>query len=252
MTHPAPPALPLSAIACLALASPTVQAQSIAPDCEARANALAALYSPLTLEANDVTLRALLDAIEQSTGLDLKVAYLDERGVGADGLDPEALVSVTAKDAPIVSIINAALEQAAAESFAGPATWQLTPLGTVELAPRDLLNRSRRLEVYDVADLIAVVPDYPNGPEIDLAQALSASQGGGGQSPITDDNTDTEKPTQAENAEALIEIITTAVEQDQWVRNGGDGASVRLWKTNLLISAPDYVHRQIAGYRCRD
>lgn len=239
----------LLAIAALA---PSTSAQHTAPDCQARALALEALFSPLSLQAEDVTLVALLGALEQASGLSMKIAYTGAPGVDFDGLDPESRVSVTSENAAVVDIIEAALEQVAATSFGEPATWQLSPLGVVEIAPRSLLNRKKRLEIYDIADLIAIVPDYPDAPQIDLNQALQSAQGGGG-NPFSDTGDgEVDKPTLEENANALMDLITTVIETDQWTRNGGDGGSVRLWKTNLLISAPDYMHRQIAGYRCRE
>jgi hypothetical protein len=46
----------------------------------------------------------------------------------------------------------------------------------------------------------------------------------------------------------LQNVLTTLVEPDQWVDNGGDAATIRFFQNTFIINAPDYVHRQINGY----
>jgi hypothetical protein len=45
-----------------------------------------------------------------------------------------------------------------------------------------------------------------------------------------------------------MRLITQLVEQEEWVDNGGEGGTIRYYNGNLLVNAPDYMHRQINGY----
>ena len=111
-----------------------------------------------------------------------------------------------------------------------------------------------RLEIYDINDLLLDVPDYTDVPRIDLQQALQSNQGGGGggQSPFREqgqqDRNARLKDRQAK-ADELTQLITSIVEPDQWVDNGGSGGSIRLYQGTLIVNAPDYMHRGINGYK---
>ena len=50
------------------------------------------------------------------------------------------------------------------------------------------------------------------------------------------------------SSQKIISIITSTVEPEQWIDNGGDAASIKFWNGTLLVNAPDYIHRELAGY----
>src|SRR5690606_5540244 len=128
-------------------------------------------------------------------------------------------------------------------------TWQMTEHGTMQVGPKDVLNRDKRVEIYDINDLLFVVPRYDQVPEIDLEAVLQQSEGGQGQSPFEDDDDEEEeRTTREERAEELADLIRTIVETEQWIENGGEGGSIRYWQGTLIVNAPDYMHRQINGY----
>ena len=111
---------------------------------------------------------------------------------------------------------------------------------------------AERLQIYDINDLIFVIPNFTDVPQLDLDAALQQSGGGGGGGggrgvfQVTDD-AEVELNSE-ERAQEIIAIITTTVEPEQWVLNGGTGGTVRLHNNTLIINAPDYMHRQIGGY----
>ncbi len=80
---------------------------------------------------------------------------------------------------------------------------------------------------------------------------LQSGQGGGGQSPFKDDN-DTrdqnQRKTLKEKADEVVTLIQKIVEPQQWVDNGGDAATIDQFRGTLIVTAPDYIHRQINGY----
>lgn len=236
-----------------ALLAPIAQATqaSTEDECQALRLTLARLEAPVSVRAVDVPLEDFFEWFAAATGLSLNVAWQND-GDLIEGLDPLAIVSVETEGAAAVSVLDRILAQATDRAFAGQEyTWQLTSYGEVQIGPKSILNRSRRVVLYDVADLILQVPDYLDAPDLDLNTALQSGQGGGGQSPFQEQGEgEPERLSDDERMDGLIEIIRTNVEFEQWQANGGDGAFVRKWKKLLLINAPDYVHRQINGYSC--
>ena len=92
-------------------------------------------------------------------------------------------------------------------------------------------------------------PRFDDAPEFDLSSALQSSQGGGGgSSPFQNSGgQDPDEPLE-DRVRKLIDLIETTVEPEQWVSSGGEGASVTMFGNSLVVTAPDYIHRQIAGY----
>ncbi|MEM9065349.1 MAG: hypothetical protein AAGB51_07645 [Planctomycetota bacterium] len=219
--------------------------------CERRLAVSRTLETRATVDVRDVRLGDFVDWLAASVGIEFFVAWQNDSDL-ADGLDPDAAVSVTATEAPVRVILQRVLDGLDRQSFTGDAaTWQLTEWGEVQIGPRSILNRTSRLEIYDVADLLLEIPDYLGAPDLDLNTALQSGQGGGGQSPFQDADEDPERIPFEDRANNLIDIIRSNVEPDQWRVVGGDAAQLRLYRKTLLIRAPDYIHRQIGGYRCR-
>lgn len=126
--------------------------------------------------------------------------------------------------------------------------------GRVEVGPKSRLNRNKRLEMYDIQDLLFRVNDYAEVPELDLDSAIQqggqGGGGGGGGSIFEDSEEEREnQPTQEEQAQQLIDLIIEFVEPEQWRDNGGDGGTITFYRGGiLLVRAPDYMHRQLGGY----
>lgn len=211
------------------------------------------LMRRMTVEFTEKRLEDVLTFIKESTNADIEPYWVDDRH--AEGLDKDKVISVKVENATILSLIEKVLDRAAPET-GGEATWQMSESGTLQCGPRARLNKHRRIEIYDINDLLMEVPDYREVPQIDLQQALQASQGGGGgggQSPFRNDqgNQDENRRQQErqEQAEELATLIRDLVEPDQWTENGGTGGSIKYYKGTLIVNAPDYMHRGINGYR---
>ncbi len=52
--------------------------------------------------------------------------------------------------------------------------------------------------------------------------------------------------TRAERAEELLSLIRETIYPDVWRDNGGT-ASIRMWRDNLVVTAPRNVHEAIGG-----
>ncbi len=233
-----------------ALAQTTAGSATLFNTGNPKRDTLLRMMRPITVEFTDQRLEDIMTFLKDITGADLNVAWADSVG---DGLDKETLISLKAENDTALNVLERVLEKADFASgfggFGGGATWQLTDWGAMEIAPRDILNRRKRVEIYDIADMLVVIPTYDTAPEIDLQQVLSSSQGGGGQSPFRDDQQDTEDLLpRDERAQDIIDVIISLVEPDQWQDNGGDGGSIRYFQGSLIVNAPDYMHRELGGY----
>lgn len=211
------------------------------------------LLQPITVSFQEVRIQDVVDSIRDLTGADIRGLYIDDRF--SDGLDPEQLVSLSVEDATALTLIEQLLEQAEDPFDMRGNTWQFTQGGTLEIGPKERLNRLRRVEIYDINDLLMDIPEYDQAPEFDLQSVLQSGGGGrggggGGQSPFRDTQQDAGLDTlsRGEKAEELQMILTELIHPEEWIDNGGDAASIRYYQGYFIINAPDYIHREINGY----
>lgn len=207
------------------------------------------LLRPVTVSFQDQRLEDVFNFVKDFTGANIQPLYEDARN--ADGLDPDTAITLDVQGVSALQLIEMVLEQAESEFATDGNSWQFTNTGTFEAGPKERLNKHRRVEVYNIADMLIVIPDYTEAPTFDLNSILQSSRGGGGgQSPFQGGNQDDQwdiAPME-ERAEDIRLLLTELVEPNQWVDNGGDAASIRYWQGNFIVNAPDYVHRELNGY----
>jgi hypothetical protein len=210
---------------------------------------VARMMRVISVDLTEQRLEDVAKFLVEATGADLEFIW----GDGFSGLDKEKLITLKATNRTALQLLELVLEKGASDIGSG-ATWQVSESGAMQAGTKDSLNKFRRLEVYPIADLIVEVPNYEDAPVFDLQQAFQqAGQGGrgggggGGQSPFSQqgNNEGPERTPEQDRANEVIDIIRTLIEPEQW-DNGG--ATIRYWQKNLLVNAPDYVHRQINGY----
>lgn len=213
-----------------------------------RAETMRQLARPLTLDLTNARLEDVIQFVRDYSGARIDVYWADD-DTGA-GLDKEKQINITTRDTPVLSVIERILTKASDDYE--QAGWQFTEDGAIEIGPKSRLNQSKTLKAYDIQDLLFVIPDYSQVPELDVDSVLQGNQGGGGGggsgSIIRDQQNQQPGQNQQSDQEAaqrIIDIIIENVEPEQWQDNGGDGASVRFYNGTLLIRAPDYIHRQL-------
>ncbi|RMH28245.1 MAG: hypothetical protein D6693_04110 [Planctomycetota bacterium] len=226
----------LSAAAAPALAQSRAQ-RPVDP----RRDAAERLLRPMTVSFTDARAQDVMKFLADFTGARFDVAWIDDRN--ADGLDPEALVSLSVTDMPALAVLQRVLKQAY-EGFDG-ATWQFAPDGEVQVGPKSRLNQYAVLKIYDIMDLLFRVTDFNEVPDLGLGE-ITQGQGGGSQSDFQVE--DRNRLTEDETAQRIIDILIANIEPEQWLDAGGDGASITFFNGSLLVRAPDYIHRQIVGY----
>jgi len=212
---------------------------------------LVRLQRPITITFADTGLQDVMKFIAEVTGADIETMWADDQN--SAGLDKEKTISLKVEKTTGLALIEKVLEKATTESTgSGGNTWQMSESGTLQVGPRERLNKFRRVEIYAVRDLLMELPNYTNAPDFDLSSVLQSSGqggGGGGQSPFRDkgDQTANVKPLR-ERIDELQKLLIDLVEPEQWLDNGGDGATIRFYQDTFIINAPDYVHRQLNGY----
>ncbi|MEX2219869.1 MAG: hypothetical protein WD749_14045 [Phycisphaerales bacterium] len=193
----------------------------------------------VTVKASGIPARDAIAWLGRAAGLRLVPLWRDAEH--PEGLDPDRALDLTLTRADPMHALEVVLRQ-----LDGDATWQLDESGAVEIGPRARLNESRSVRIYNIRDLLTRAPDHPQGATLDLEAALRA----GSESVLREDDrghrpdADLER---AERAERLVLLITSTVEPDQWVDNGGAAATIRVHEGSLVVRAPGYIHRQIAG-----
>ncbi|TVQ34093.1 MAG: hypothetical protein EA376_00740 [Phycisphaeraceae bacterium] len=211
-----------------------------------RAETMSRMMRTVSIDLTDARLEDVMEFITEVSGAQLEPMWQDDRT--AEGLDPEMTVSVRVQNATMLTLLERVLNQAERDFFGG-ATWQFNETGVMEVGPKSRLNRGAIVKLYDINDLLFVMPSFTEFPALDLDSVLAQRRGGGAGGIFRD--TDQQARDQApveERAQDIIDIITTVVEPEQWVDFGGDAASARHYSGSLLIRAPDYIHRQIGGY----
>lgn len=222
-------------------AAPTVEA---APGVRPERVTLSRMMKPITADFQNMTLRDVMAYLVQQTGADMEIFWIDERT--GSGLDPDQTINLKVNNLPALTVLERVLSKAE-DAYGGGNNWQMTEWGEMQVGPTSRLNRFNRTEIYDINDLLLVLPEYPDVPTIDLQQALQSSQGGGGQSPFQDQgNNEVEEQPIEERAQEIVDLIEDLVEPDHWIEN--TRASIRYFKGTIIVRAPDYVHRGIVGY----
>ena len=206
-----------------------------------RTFAIARLHRRISVELTEQRFEDVVRFVTEVSGVDIEVKWMDD--ISAIGLDPDALITLNLRNQTLLSLLERAAQRAGGD-FDRP-TWQMTPEGVFEIGPRSRLNETRYLRTYDVQDLLFVVPSFREVPDLDLGAIQQGGGGGGQTAPM--ESVQGEGMTRRERAERLVEIIISNIETDQWIDNGGDGASISELSGTLLINAPEYIHRQLLG-----
>lgn len=237
---------------------PVTPAVPTAPQ-SARDN-IARLQKSITVDFNESKLEDVMKFMSDNTGAQFEPIWK----VGSeDGLDKEMLITLSVKGLDALTVLEKIMDKASGDALNSDekVNWQVTPYGAVQVGLRKTLNRHRRVEVYDVSDLLFEVPVYDEVPEINLDQVLQSGGGrgggGGGQSPFGgggggrggNQQRQTERrQRRQELADELKRLVTSLAEKDQWEDNGGTGGTITVYQGNIIVDAPDYMHRALVGY----
>jgi len=163
------------------------------------------------------------------------------------GVDRESPVTLKLTNVSLETVLDRVLEKVSDPDI--PAGWAVTD-GILTIASDEVLRRNTVLEIYDIRDLLIDIPDYTEAPTFDLNSVLQSSGGrggGGGRSPFSGGNQDddVERRDRQEMIDEIVDIISSNVDYEGWLENGGDTGSMREFNGNLIITNTPKNHRSI-------
>ncbi len=205
------------------------------------------LQTIVSIDESSTRLGNIIDFLAKETGANFDVLW---RGDRSGGLDRDQEMSASYKNLAAIVVLEKVLARYSQESGT-PTTWQISDVGAIQVGPKEIFNKTtRRVELYDINDLLFVMPIYDQAPEIDLEKVLqnqSRGGGGGGGSPFRQNQSNNKEPARSkeDRGRDVIGLITSLVETDQWF---GDVPEPKYYQGHIIVDAPDYLHRGINGY----
>lgn len=196
----------------------------------------------LPVNFNDNALVDVIGFIQANTNLNIDVDWTSLEDIGVERETP---VTLQLNAVPVRLVLDRVLEKVSDPDL--PASWSVSD-GILTIASDEVLRRNTTLEIYDIRDLIFVVPDFDEAPDFDLSSVLQSGQGGGGQSPFSgSSDTDVEIPPRDERVQAIVDLIQANVDPDGWADLGGDTGAVQELNGNLIVTNTPRNHRAIIG-----
>ena len=224
----------------------------------------ALLFTELSVDFAATPARDAFEFLRTSMGTNLVVRFTDEPPGSVPSIDPTTPITLKVDDMPAIDVLDLVLEQC---STLESCTWQLRP-SFIEAGSKDRLSvdDARVVRVYPIDALVFEPAMFDDALSSRLDDAFRdayaynpwifpgpyGSQGGfsgsfgatpNNRQPLRSGGNDRDQ-----RIEQLIELITDVVEPSGWQRNGGAWASIRYNDGALIVTAPDFVQRQIGGY----
>jgi|GEM_PF-3848596 len=197
------------------------------------------LWKPITAEFKEQRVDDVLAYVTQVSGLELEPFWTNDKE--PVGLAADTLVSFKANSTPALRVIERVLDAVGKDAGVENA-WQLTEDGTLQIGPKDRLNAFKRTEVYDISDLTLELKDFVDAPTFDIQQSGATAV------PFTAaGQQDQPARSKQERGQEIVDFVRQNVEPAQWTDSGGTGGTITLHRTTMVVTAPEYIHRQIDG-----
>lgn len=194
------------------------------------------------MEIGLATLGDALEAVQNATGVQIRPLAPDEKH--DVGLDLNALVGPLELPLDAERAIELILERVEAPEDDRP-TWQPGPHDSIRVGHRSRLNEYLTTRTYDIEDMLVALADFSGTPKVALgASFLQVSDKAFGPETIT---LPISPEYDEEASEELVRIIKATVEPQCWAGAGRRGPSIRVFRSQLVVRAPGYVHRALGG-----
>lgn len=219
---------------------------------DARWTTFCKLDRALSVEWKDMPLADAFEFLRVQAGVDMMVMWIDEDNPTI-GLRRERTISLSVERQGLIDVLEKVLERADTRAKGDGSTWQISDTGTLQVGPRERLNKWTRTYAYDMADLLMASHDMMDPDDALLTHGIQSTQ------PVNRSTNllhrrlaagmHDERP-YPERAEELRQVIMATCEPKAWIDNGGDAAVILLHTVSkaFVVRAPDYVHRAIDGY----
>ncbi len=195
----------------------------------------------LPVDLNENAFEDVIAFIGNTTRLDIDV---DWESLADVGVDPDTPVTLRLREVPLETLLDRVVAKVSDPTL--PAGWSIQD-GIITIASDEVLRRNTVLEIYDIRDLLFVIPQFENAPQFDLQSALQSSQGGGGQSPFQGGQQDDDVVELEDRVQEIVDLIQANIDPDGWVDLGGNTSSVTQLNGNFVITTTSRNHRAIIG-----
>lgn len=134
------------------------------------------LYTDITVQFQETPAREAINYLQTYLGINIVGRYNDDHT--AEGIDPEAPITLDVADRPALNVLEMVLDQT--QEFE-TCTWQLRD-GYLEVGTKGRLSAPSAQETryYPIRDLLFEPPMFNNAPTLDVGSALNQGGGGGG------------------------------------------------------------------------
>ncbi|MFQ5590942.1 MAG: hypothetical protein ACE5HE_07260 [Phycisphaerae bacterium] len=172
--------------------------------------------------------------------------------LNAEGVDMDSPVTLKLKDTTVAEVMDEVLDQLSED---GQVVYR-GERNMLRISTKDELARKLEVKVYDVTDILFVIPDMGrSAPLVDLQAATRSSTGGGGggqgvfrgSSSGQSEELQEEEEDIDERLEELRDMIYAVIEPQSWIPAGGLGTVEAFNKRYLIVRNTIEVHEQIAG-----
>jgi hypothetical protein len=201
------------------------------------------IYTDLSVSFDGEEANEIMRQLEEDLNVLLQVYWTTKN---LDGCERSAPIFLKLERQPALIVLERIIEQLSDDE---EVTWQMRD-GVLEVGLKTRFSKSSSHQTitYSIGDLLFIIRDFNNAPEMGTGGGSGGV--GGGNSGGIDFGTpgaDPESLTKQERINKIIELITTFVEPPQWEQNGGE-CKITSFNETLIIRAPNFVHRQIGGY----
>lgn len=180
------------------------------------------------IEFQETGINDIINYIAETTGCDIKYISEEEHSLS---LDYENISAINLIDKILDEISNDVIKY----------QWQLDYVDQVHIGSElDLCHTAYlEVEIYEMGDLLFEPIDFDVAPEFDLSNLLDAQ--------IQDSRGGIIMETDYDKFYQLSLIIKQNIGIDCWINKGGPCQIFNFGK-DMVIKAPEFIHRQIRGY----
>lgn len=190
------------------------------------------------LNFNNVPLSEVVQYFRDISGLNIHVNWRALQAVGVDKSEP---VSFQARDITLATALDLMLRGINAGRDKFSSIYWVVDEGMVRIATGEVLDSEMRTVVMDVADLLAIAPDF-KAPQLNLGRDGGGENSGntGGADFWGDDDEqedeESDEDRQARQRETLIRIIKDSIGEDMWQPTGKGSIRILSNRRQLVIT----------------
>lgn len=166
--------------------------------------------------------------------------HVNWRALETTGITRQTPVTVKAKNISIARVLDLVTDQLSAGRDRYSSIYWLISGGVVKISTGEALDRTTSIKVYEVGDLLKVIPNF-KGPKISVQNGNNNSNTGNNSSIWGDDDDDDDddsgndtKAQRADLQDTLIEIVKLSIGPDMWAPTGK--GSIKILRDKMIIS----------------